>query len=307
MGTPALSVVVLKALLSGKHNIVAVYTRPDVSRGRGRKMMSSEVYEFAEEHGLQVLQPASLTEPDVRKGLAALDPDVVVVAAYGKIIPPSLLSVPRAGFINVHPSKLPQYRGPSPVATAILDGQKETGVSIIRMDTGVDSGPILIQRNVRIKPNETADCLSLRLFSLGGRILNTILPGICNGLIVGEAQKINGVTHTKKLTKKEGEVEWSLPAEKLDRRRRAFTPWPGFHTYWKGQLLKIHHTEAINYSHSGRSGLVIPIANNKAAVGVTTAKGILAITSLQLEGKSRLTAEQFLAGYPSFLGSQLPS
>ena len=307
MGTPALAIPVLKALLNTVEEVVGVYTQPDRPKGRGQVKEPSPIKEVALTKHLHVLQPLSLQSPHIHQELAALAPDLVVVAAYGKIIPPELLSIPPHGFLNIHPSLLPRYRGPSPVVTAILDGAGATGVSLMLMDEGMDSGSLLAQRRVLIQSRETAQALTLRLFRLGGELLAETLPLWIRGQIECQPQDLGQATYTKKIVKKDGEVRWEMTAEELDRRHRAFIPWPGLYTYWRGRMLKILGALALEEDVPGDAGLVVPVNQRVIEVGVTTAKGIFGLEALQLEGRRAVSAQEFLRGYPEFLGSRLPS
>ena len=330
MGTPPYAIPVLEALLSLEHTLVGAYTQPDSLGGRGRVWMPPPVKSFALEHGIPVFQPPSLRLEDVQRDLAALLPDLVVVAAYGKILPPQVLNIPPHGCVNVHPSLLPRNRGPSPVASAILDGEEFTGTTIILMDEGMDTGPILSSRAVPIRSGiDTTETLTPVLFQLGGDLLKEGLPLWLNGTVIPRVQDHGEATTTKKLEKGDGEATWDIPAEALERRLRAYTPWPGLFTYWKGRLIKILSAagplpyvegprqaiveEAIPRSardelaQQGEHGLVVPLDEPGSAVGVVTAQGVLALRTLQMEGRRPTSSGEFVRGYRDFVGSRLPS
>ena len=322
MGTPAYVLPVLEAILSMDCRVVGVYTQPDKPSGRGRVDEAPPVKEFALERGIAVFQPPSLRRAEAQRELASLGPDVIVVAAYGKILPPEVLSIPAHGCVNVHPSLLPKYRGPSPVATAILEGEAHTGTTIMLMDQGMDTGPILAQRSVAMRGGvDTTESLTPRLVQLGAELLKEVIPRWITGRIVPQPQDPNLGTVTKKLEKVDGEARWELSAEELERRVRAFTPWPGLFTYWEGKLLKIlscglgcpgGRTVAEERTvdpgqDGGVPGLVIPLEGADSPVGVVTGSGVLALKTLQLEGKRAAGSEDFLRGYRSFVGSRLPS
>ncbi len=315
MGTPPYVIPVLEALLSLDSQVVGVYMPPDKPRGRGQATVSSSVKSFAIEHGIEVFQPISLRQANVHQELSSLRPDVIVVAAYGKLLPPEVLSIPPHGCVNIHPSLLPKYRGPSPVATAILEGEKRTGVTVMLMDEGMDTGPVLASRPVEVAVDATIDSLTPLLFKVGAKLLQEILPLWAGGEINPQPQDDSVATVTKRLEKADGEVRWEMPAEDLERRLRAFTPWPGLFTHWKGRSLKIISARALSYSGSGgatvlggnRPGEVVPLEEAGEAVGVVTGQGILGIEALQLDGKRPASSEEFLRGYRDFMGSVLPS
>ena len=317
MGTPEYAIPVLDALLSLNSRIVGVYTQPDRPKGRGRTREVPPIKAYALERWLDVVQPTSLRQIEVQRELAAARPDVIVVAAYGRILPPEVLAIPPHGCVNVHPSLLPEYRGPSPVATFILEGGARTGVTIMLMDEGMDTGPILASRSVEVDVAvATTDSLTARLFQVGADLLEEVLPRWLDGQLTPLPQDHGKATVTGKLGKGDGEARWDLAAEELERRLRAFTPWPGLFTYWKGALLKISAASVVpspgRAAASGTSrggegdiGLVIPLDEPGIAVGVVTGRGVLGIRGLQLEGRSPVSSEEFLRGHRDLVGSIL--
>ena len=328
MGTPVYAVPVLEALLSLGTRVVGVYTQPGKPVGRGRTPGSPPVKTSALDNGIEVFQPPSLRRAEVQQQLASLTPDLIVVAAYGKILPQEVLDIPVHGCVNVHPSLLPRYRGPSPVATAILGGDKETGTTIMLLDEGMDSGPILASRTVPIHPSATTGCLTQSLFRLGAELLTETLPLWLKGEVTPQPQVPSQATATQKLEKAHGEAKWVDSAEELERRVRAFTPWPGFFTFWKGRTLKIlsvaplsvplgpaRPVEQIGLSPGtldllGKQldpGRVVTLDEPGIAAGVVTGRGILGLKVLQIEGKRPASSEEFMRGYRDFLGSRLPS
>ena len=308
MGTPAYAIPVLDSLLHSSDGVEAVYTAPDRPRGRGRVKGSSPIKEYVLERDLRLLQPASLRSSEVQREFFDLAPDLVVVAAYGRIVPAELLNVPKYGFVNVHPSLLPQYRGPSPVVTAILDGIEETGVTLILLDEELDSGPILAQKEASIGPDEPVDALTMRLFRIGGELLVETLPIWTGGQLTPEPQDASLATYTRKIVKEDGEVDWTEGATGLYRRFRAFTPWPGLYTRWGGRMLKLMDLVPLSEGAQGEPGTVIGMVDQRdIGVSVVTGEGQVGIGRLQLEGKRLLSAEEFLRGYPDFQGSRLPS
>ena len=265
--------------------------------------------EFAQDRGLKVFQPASLRLPEVQRELAGLEPALIVVAAYGKILPAEVLSIPTWGCVNVHPSLLPQYRGPSPVATAILEGQERTGTTIMLMDEGLDTGPILASAWVHIEAGATTESLTPQLFNLGGDLLRDLLPDWLEGKLSPQSQDDSLATLTRMLQKGDGEARWELSAEELDRHLRAFTPWPGLVTHWKGKALKVLIASPLPGAYPGAAepGRVIELEEPGMTVGVVTREGVLGLRSIQLEGRRAVTSEEFLRGYQDFLGTRLPS
>ncbi|MEK7778308.1 MAG: methionyl-tRNA formyltransferase, partial [Chloroflexota bacterium] len=239
MGTPDFALPVLESLLSGGCQVVGVYTRPDQPAGRGRQPAPPPVKTYALGRGLPVFQPRSLRREEAVLELASLQPDVIVVAAYGRILPPEALAVPPLGVLNIHPSLLPKYRGPSPVITALLDGESVTGVTVMLMDEGMDTGKILAQRQAAILPHETAGELTDRLFRQGAELLLEVLPKWAAGELKPVPQEEAMATITRLYTKEDGDMDWSLPAAVLERRLRAFHPWPSCYTRWEGKLLRI--------------------------------------------------------------------
>ena len=238
-----------------------------------------------------------------------LAPDLVIVAAFGRIVPTELLNAPKHGFVNVHPSLLPKYRGPSPVVTAILEGVEETGVSLMLLDEGIDSGPVLAQQHTPIWPNEMADNLTTRLFEMGGGLLAKTLPLWMEGQITPAAQDHTLATYTNKIVKGDGEVDWEEDAASVVRRIRAFTPWPGLYTRWRGRVLKLLSLEALSGKMVCNPGTVIALADPiPGSIAIVAGGGsMVKIGDLQLEGRRVQTAEEFLRGYPDFPGSHLLS
>ena len=306
MGTPDFAVPGLEVLMDTGCKVVAVYTQPDRPKGRSKAPAPSPVKVRAMELGLDVFQPESLREPAAAAEMAALAPDVVLVAAYGKFLSAEVLSIPAHGCLNIHPSLLPLYRGPSPVATAIIDGRTETGVSLMLLDRGMDTGPIISAEAVPIGPRETADALTVRLFELGVRMLRDRLPDWMEGRIEAVAQAEAGATTTRLLKREDGKAEWNAAAVDLDRKLRAFTPWPGLYTQWRGKTLKIISAQPTDSQEIGAPGMVTTLESD-APLGVVTGSGTLVLEVLQLEGRRPQSGREFLAGYPEFPGSRLPS
>ena len=306
MGTPAYSVPVLSGLLEEGYDVAGVYTQPDRPTGRGNRVVPPQVKRFALGKGLPVFQPVSLRGAETREQIASLSPDAIVVAAYGLLLPPRVLSLPELGCLNVHPSLLPRYRGASPVASAILNGDHVTGVTIIRMDEGMDTGPIIAQRETSIGPDDTTEDLTARLFQIGAALLVEVLPRWERGETHVRAQDDSQATVTRRLVKDDGEIDWGNPAAYIARQVRAYHPWPGSFTRWSGKLLKIIEASAMDsdLSDSNSPGRVVSL---ESGVGVVSGDGVLLVRRLQLEGRRALGARDFLQGYRGFAGSRLGS
>lgn len=312
MGTPAFVVPVLDALVSAPEvQVAGVYTPPDRPVGRGRRDEMSPIKSYSLEKGLALYQPSSLRRAEAQDELAALAPDVVVVAAYGKLLPAAVLETPRHGCLNLHPSLLPRHRGPSPVATAILEGDEVTGTSLMLLDEGMDTGPIIAQRQYPLSGVETAESLTSALFQLGTMLLLEKLGPWAGGGLTAEPQEDAKSTVTRNLERADGQASWTLPAEDLERKRRAFTPWPGLFTRWQDKVLKLLDVVALPAEAAGLSsqpakpGEVVRLGLADVPVGIATTQGILGLKILQLEGKRAAAAGEFLKGYPQFLGARL--
>ncbi|MCH7786656.1 MAG: methionyl-tRNA formyltransferase [Chloroflexi bacterium] len=306
MGTPVFSVPVLTALVDEGHRIVGVYTRRDRPTGRGKRLTAPPVKLAALERGLPVFQPSSLRRDEkARQEMASLSPDVVVVAAYGLFLPPDTLSLPRLGCLNIHPSLLPRYRGSSPVVAAVLSGDAVTGVTVMKLDEGMDSGPLLAQRETPIGPDETAEALTMRLFELGSDLLIEVLPKWERGEIQAQPQDESMVSVTSRLSKEDGEIDWNRPAAYIARQVRAYYPWPGTFTHWRGATLKIVEATAIapEAGTPASAGQVVLLA--EGGVGIGTGEGILELRRVQLEGRGAVSAREFVQGHRDFPDSQV--
>ena len=306
MGTPAFAVPVMEALVSAGHEVAAAYSRPDRPSGRGRRTSPTPVKAAAEEMGILSCQPSSLKALSVQAELDALGPDVIVVAAYGLFLPGEVLDLPAHSCLNIHPSLLPKLRGPSPVSTAIVDGETTTGVTIMVMDEGVDTGPILAQREIPIGESETAEGLTARLFEMGARLLVEVLQDWAEGRIQASPQDESQATFTRLLSREDGRIDWSEGADRIARRVRGYTPWPGSHTYWDGRMLKIIAASPGARPAADRPGR---IAESSAGdrIDVSTGRGTLRVSRLQLEGRRAASAREFLQGNGSILGAHLGS
>jgi methionyl-tRNA formyltransferase len=302
MGTPAFAVPSLKALAS-QYDVAAVVTQPDRPARRGRKLTASPVKEMALALGLPILQPVSLRDEEAVSCLRGLEPQAMVVAAYGQILKPEVLAIPPAGVINVHPSLLPKYRGASPIAGALLAGEEETGVTIMLMDEGMDTGPILAQTTIQIDPRDTTGLLEERLATVGAELLVETLTTWLEGSIEARPQDDELATYTKPVTNDGASLDWSLPAIDLWRRVRAYNPRPGARTWWKGDQLKVHAARPdTRWADEGEPGQVV---RTSSGVGVVTGEGALLLEEVQLAGKRSMGMEDFARGQRDFVGSRL--
>lgn len=294
-GTPAFAVPSFKALLAADYEVVAVYTQPDRPAGRGQRLKPSPIKELALSYGLRVLQPLTLRTETALEEFSCLQPDLLVVAAYGLIVPKDFLQTPPLGAINVHASLLPRWRGAAPIQRAILAGDEETGVTIMQMVEKLDAGPILLQKVSPILPNETAGELHDRLAQLGSEVLLEALAAIAAGTIEPRLQEESLATYAAKLSREEARLDWMQPAWKLARAVRAFNPWPVAFTYFGDSMLKIWRAEAIERSVAEVPGTII---SAKKTLEVATGEGCLRLLEVQLPGGRPITAQAFLNAHP---------
>src|SRR6267142_5022764 len=299
MGTPELARRTLEALIAAQSwEIVAVVTQPDRPKGRDLRLTASPVKELATEEELTILQPERARDPAFISQIQGLRPDLVAVAAYGQILPKALLEIPRHGCLNVHTSLLPRYRGAAPIQWAILHGDAETGVTIMKMDEGMDTGDILTQEKTAIIPADNAQTRHDRLATMGADLLVRTIPAYVSGAITPQPQPSEGVVLAPKIKKKDGLIDWTQPAHAVWNRVRGLVPWPGAYAHLPGegqrQVLKIWEAEPVDLS--GSPGEVLEAQNSGIVVGC--GKGALRILALQRESARRLTAAQFLAGHP---------
>jgi len=300
MGTPRFAVPSLKRLREG-YEVVAVVTRPDKVAGRGRRVTFSPVKEVALEWGIPVMQPRSLKKEEVIAPLLELEPQVIVVAAYGQILPPEVLAIPPFGCLNVHASLLPKYRGASPVAGALLAGEEETGITIMLMDEGMDTGPILAQARLPIASQDSRGSLTEKLAYLGADLLLETLPRWLKGEIAPQPQEDDKTTYTKILKKEDGLIDWSMSSVEIWRQVRAYNPWPSAYTDFEGRTLKILRARPIK-GEQKEPGLVVA---TKEGAAVVTGEGLLALEEVQLAGKRAMGIAEFLRGQRGFVGSRL--
>lgn len=301
-GTPAFAVPALESLQRAGHVIRAVYTQPDRPAGRGRKLAAGAVKQCAQAHRLEIRQPEKIADEEFR--LRADAPEVMIVIAYGQLLPPTLLAVPRLGCLNVHASLLPRWRGAAPIARAIEAGDTETGVSIMLMETGLDTGPVLAQAQISILETDNAQMLHDRLAQLGAETLVTTLERLGRGNIAAQPQDAARASYAKKLRKEESPLDWSLPAAVLHRKIRALNPWPVASTTWHRKTLRTWEVGPLEKRHTqGRPGDIVQA--DGAGIRVQTGEGVLTLTRLQADGGKILAAADFLNGHKLAVGDRL--
>ncbi len=302
MGTPRFAVPTLQAV-ADHHQLVGVVTQPDRRAGRGQKPVFSPVKEAALSMDCPIFQPSTLRTPDAVARLAEWQPDLIAVAAFGQILPKSVLDLPPYGCLNVHASLLPRYRGAAPIPAVILNDEPVTGVTIMRMDEGLDTGPVLAQAEIPLAPDDTTASLSERLAALGAQLLVETLPGWLGGQIQPQPQDEGQAIYCRTLTKADGHLDWNRSATYLDRQVRACAPWPGAYTSWQGQRLKVLRARATPArGHEGRPGQVVEMASG---FGVITGEGLLELLEVQLAGRRPATAGQFARGQRDLIGGSL--
>ncbi|HKS56681.1 MAG TPA: methionyl-tRNA formyltransferase [Steroidobacteraceae bacterium] len=295
-GTPEFAVPALEALLSSPHRVVAVYTQPDRPAGRGQQVAASAVKQCALRHGVPVEQPATMKDPAAVHRLQQWSADLMIVVAYGLLLPQSVLDTPRLGCINIHGSLLPRWRGAAPIQRAIQLGDAQSGVTIMQMEAGLDTGPMLLARPTPIAPRETAATLHDRLATLGAQALLETLDEIVLGKATPQAQPAAGVTYAAKIRKEEAAIDWLRPAVEIDRQIRAFNPWPIAQTQWNGQQLRVWDAEPIDSSAAPGPGKVL--ATSAAGIDVGTGSGVLRLTRVQAAGRKAMSAAEFLNAHP---------
>lgn len=323
MGTPYFAVPALKALVEGAApgkivaeglEVVTVVTRPDKPAGRGREIVYAPVKQFALEHDIPVWQPGSFKKAENSAALAQYGADVYIVAAFGQILPQVVLDQPRYGTLNIHASLLPKYRGADPIAESILQGDSETGVTIMLLDAGIDTGPTLLSRAIPLAADETTKSLTPKLAELGAQALLEALPQWIAGTISPQPQDELRASHTRMLRKEDGHLNWDKPAAVLARQIRAYTPWPGGYTHWGNKLLKILEAQPLEgevdtleqpMQQVGHGLVTTREEAGHEVMAIVTGAGFLLVKQVQLEGKKAMSAEEFLRGNKHIIGDIL--
>jgi len=293
MGTPDFALQTLQGLIDAGCNLVGVYTQPDRPKGRGKQLAAPPVKELALQHGIPVFQPQKLRQPETVAELKELAPDLIVVVAYGQILPKSVLEVPAHGCINVHASLLPRYRGAAPINKAIIDGETETGITTMYMDVGLDTGDMLLKKALPIGPAETAGELHNRLALLGRETMEETLRQLCAGTLQREVQDDSQSTYAPMMKKEDGRVDWNRSSAEIHNQVRGLDPWPGAYTSLNGELLKLARTSP---EANGDAAPGTVIAADKDGVRIACGNGSLLVRELQLAGRKRLGAADFLRG-----------
>lgn len=302
MGTPDFAVPALQTLIE-EFNVVGVVTQPDRPAGRGKKLKPSPVKVVAQEAGLPIYQPKSLRKKALADPIRAWNPDLIIVAAFGQILRPHLLELPPLGCVNIHASLLPRWRGASPIQHAILSGDTHTGVTLMQMDVGLDTGDMLVADSLPIAPDETAQSLHDKLAQLGATMTRAYLPHLLAGDLTATPQNEDEATYAGMIGKDDGRLDFNQPAVQLDRQMRAMTPWPSAFTTWEGTTLKIvHATPFLGSLPQGENGQVVTAGEN---IVVLTSSGGLLLQTIQLAGKRKMAVEDFVNGRPEFMGAIL--
>lgn len=295
MGTPDFAVAPLKAIIEAGHQVTAVVTQPDKQRGRGREVQYTPVKECALKHGIPVLTPAKIKEPEAVMELKKYPADIFVVAAFGQLLTEEILNMPKFGCINIHASLLPAYRGAAPIQWVILNGEEKTGVTIQQMAKGLDTGDMLFKKEVIIDPKETGDSLHDKLMAAGAELIVDALPQIEKGEIRPEKQDDSLSCYAKKLTKSMGLIDWNQDAVTIERLIRGLNSWPSAYTVFKGKTLKIWEADVVSKGEEMEPGTVILTSKN--FFDVAAGKDALRVKSVQIEGKKRMPVKDFLLGY----------
>jgi methionyl-tRNA formyltransferase len=303
MGTPEFALPSLRSLMSHQQ-VVGVVTQPDRPAGRGRSLKKSAVKQLAQEADIDVFQPKTLRQEESIERLRKWEPETIVVAAFGQILPKKVLDLPPAGAVNVHGSLLPRWRGASPIQYAILAGDSESGISLMKMDPGLDTGPVYIQERVELSPRETASELHDKLAELGGRLLANHLEAIIEGKLKPQPQDEALATYAPQVKKKAGLIDWNKSSLEIDRQIRAMTPWPGAYTSWQGKNMKVIAARPFGGANlpGGVPGQIVQV---QGSIIIQTGTGGLELLEVQLAGKRVAQIDNFLHGRPDFIGSQV--
>lgn len=303
MGTPDFAVPALEKLIEAGHKIMAVVTQPDRQRGRGKEVLYSPVKECALKYGIPVFQPAKIKAPEAVEQLRSYHADIFVAAAFGQILSKEILEMPRYGCVNIHASLLPKYRGAAPIQWAVINGEDKTGVTIMQMDEGLDTGDILTQKEILIAQEETGESLFEKLSVLGAKLLVETLDGIWRGDVAKRKQDDSLSTYARMLKKEDGRIDWSKTSKQIEQQIRGMNSWPSAYTMWNGKTLKIWKAQWNQSVHAHAPGTILTV--EKESVSIACGEGVIRITELQLEGKKRMAVKDFLLGYHMEEGSRL--
>ena len=304
MGTPDFAVEALEALASSRHEVTAVFTQPDKPKGRGKAMQFTPVKEVALRENIPVYQPKKVRDPEVIQKIRELAPDVLVVVAFGQIIPQEILDIAPYGCINVHGSLLPKYRGAAPIQWAVIDGEKESGVTTMQMDAGLDTGDMLLKTVVPLDEKETGGSLFDKLSKAGADLLLETLDALENGTVTPQKQGESPTAYAKMLTKDMGAIDWNRPAKELERLIRGLNPWPSAYTFLNGKTLKVWKC-AVERAECGKEAPGTIIGVDKSGIHVACGSDALILKEVQLEGKKRMETDAFLRGYQVTAGTML--
>lgn len=294
MGTPDFAAGALEALIKAGHEITAVVTQPDKPKGRSGQLQFPPVKECANKYNIPVMQPKRIKTPEAIEGLKKYEADVFVVAAFGQILSQEILDMPKYGSLNIHASLLPKYRGASPIQSVILEGEAETGITIMQMDAGIDTGDMLYTLSIGIEPKDTFETLHDKLMLLGGEAIVEALELLEEGALVPQKQDESQSTHVKMISKEMGNIDFKKSAAEIDRLVRGLNPWPSAFTFYKGKQMKIWDVDVLTEEANALPGMVTEVTKNE--IKVACGQGTVAIKELQLEGKKRMSAHDFLLG-----------
>ncbi|MDI6755456.1 MAG: methionyl-tRNA formyltransferase [Thermodesulfobacteriota bacterium] len=306
LGASEFAVPSLKSLIGSPHEVLAVITQPDRPKGRGRKLVPSAIKSLTLDKNIPLFQPEKISDSSSLKALRSFQPELIVVVAYGQILPPTVLSIPPRGCVNVHASLLPKYRGAAPINWAILNGETRTGVTTMYMDAGMDTGPLLLSAETLIEMEDTAGTLHDRLSRMGAQLLLETLDGLEKDLIIPRPQDPSLATYAPKINKDTTQINWNTPARQLANFLRAFDPWPGAFTYWDGRLLKLFRPRYVEEPEENpleAPGTIVRADADELCIA--TSPGYLRVRELQMENRPRMSVSEFLRGHPLKTGVRL--